>query len=102
MDELNGMIEETISGQRIVKAFSQEDRVMEEFAEKSDRLRRTGFWALTYSGFIPKVMNMLNNAGFAIVAGVGGLLGTKRGWNCHDWDNRHFLGVCAPVHTSAQ
>jgi len=72
--ELNGMIEETISGQRIVKAFSQEDRVIDEFIVKSERLRRTGFWALTYSGFIPKVMNMLNNASFAIVAGVGGLL----------------------------
>ncbi|WP_199562869.1 ABC transporter ATP-binding protein [Sporosarcina sp. BI001-red] len=72
--ELNGMIEETMSGQRIVKAFSQEERMKEEFALKSDRLRRTGFWALTYSGFIPKVMNMLNNAAFAIVAGIGGLL----------------------------
>ena len=50
---------------------------MEEFAIKSERLRRTGFWALTYSGFIPKVMNMLNNASFAIVAGVGGLLALK-------------------------
>ncbi|MFD1206691.1 ABC transporter ATP-binding protein [Sporosarcina contaminans] len=75
--ELNGMIEETISGQRIVKAFSQEERMMEEFAEKSSYLRRTGFWALTYAGFIPKVMNMLNNASFAIVAGVGGLLALK-------------------------
>lgn len=75
--ELNGMIEETISGQRIVKAFSQEERVMQEFEEKSNRLRRTGFWALTYSGFIPKVMNMLNNASFAIVAGIGGLLALK-------------------------
>ena len=74
---LNGMIEETISGQRIVKAYSQEERVMEEFEEKSDRLRQTGFWAMTYSGFIPKVMNMLNNASFAVVAGVGGLLALK-------------------------
>ena len=75
--ELNGMIEETISGQRIVKAFSQEERVTEEFALKSERLRQTGFWALTYSGFIPKVMNMLNNASFAIVAGVGGILALR-------------------------
>ena len=75
--ELNGMIEETISGQRIVKAYSQEDRMMDEFARKSDRLRHVGFWAMTYSGFIPKVMNMLNNASFAIVAGVGGLLALK-------------------------
>ncbi|CAM3139085.1 ABC transporter ATP-binding protein [Filibacter tadaridae] len=75
--ELNGMIEETISGQRIVKAFSQEENVMEEFAQKSGRLRRTGFWALTYSGFIPKVMNLLNNGSFAVVAGVGGLLALR-------------------------
>lgn len=71
---LNGMIEETISGQRIVKAFSQEERVKEEFREKSEHLRRTGFWALTYSGYIPKVMNFLNNFSFAIVAGIGGIL----------------------------
>lgn len=71
---LNGMIEETISGQRVVKAFSQEQRVLEEFEEKSGRLRTVGFWALSYSGYIPKVMNALNNMSFAIVAGIGGLL----------------------------
>lgn len=71
---LNGMIEETISGQRVVKAFSQEERIKEEFREKSLRLRRTGFWALSYSGYIPKVMNGLNNMSFALVAGVGGIL----------------------------
>ncbi|ANU22324.1 multidrug ABC transporter ATP-binding protein [Planococcus donghaensis] len=72
--ELNGMVEETISGQKIVKAFSQEPRVMEEFREKSENLRQAGFWAWTYAGFIPKVMNFLNNGSFAIVAGVGGVL----------------------------
>lgn len=71
---LNGMIEETISGQRVVKAFSQEQRVIEEFEEKSGRLRTVGFWALSYSGYIPKVMNALNNMSFAIVAAIGGLL----------------------------
>lgn len=71
---LNGMIEETISGHRIVKAFSQEARVIAEFREKSLRLKRTGFWAQTYSGFIPKVMNFLNNMSFTIVAGIGGIL----------------------------
>ncbi|MFJ5769417.1 ABC transporter ATP-binding protein [Psychrobacillus sp. NPDC093180] len=74
LGELNGMIEETVSGQRIVKAFSQEKRMLEEFAEKSERLKRTGFWALTYSGFIPKVMNLLNNISFTLVAAAGGIL----------------------------
>lgn len=74
LGELNAMIEETVSGQRIVKAFSQEARMLEEFAVKSERLKRTGFWALTYSGFIPKVMNLLNNMSFTLVAAAGGIL----------------------------
>ncbi|WP_282155440.1 ABC transporter ATP-binding protein [Cytobacillus gottheilii] len=79
LGELNGYIEETISGQRIVKAFSQEEKVINEFLEKGDKLRTAGFWAQTYSGFIPKLMNGLNNLSFAIIAGVGGILAIN-GW----------------------
>ncbi len=71
---LNGMIEETISGQKIVKAFSQEERMLEEFSVKNNHLRKTGFWALIYSGSIPKVMNLLNNVSFTLVAAAGGIL----------------------------
>lgn len=74
---LNGMIEETISGQKIVKAFSQEEHVIAEFRERSNELRRNGFWALTYSGYIPKVMNFLNNMSFTVIAAVGGMLALK-------------------------
>lgn len=73
LGELNGYIEETISGQSIVKAYSQEKRVMSEFKAKNDALKVAGFWAQTYSGFIPKLMNGLNNAGFAVIAGIGGI-----------------------------
>ncbi len=74
LGELNGYIEEVISGQKMIKAYSQEDRVIEEFIVKGDHLRNSGFWAQTISGFIPKVMNMLNNLSFAVIAGIGGLL----------------------------
>ncbi|AGX02582.1 ABC transporter ATP-binding protein [Bacillus infantis] len=77
LGELNGFVQETISGQRIVKTFSQEDRVIEEFIGKGEKLRVAGFWAQTYSGFIPKLMNMLNNMSFAIIAGVGGIFVLK-------------------------
>ncbi len=73
LGELNGFIEETISGQRIIKTFSQEKKVMAEFQEKGEKLRVAGFWAQTYSGFIPKLMNVLNNLSFAIIAGIGGI-----------------------------
>ena len=72
--ELNGYIEEIVSGQEIVKVFSQEKRAIDNFEEKARNLREVTFWANLYSGFIPKIMNMLNNLSFTIVAGAGGIL----------------------------
>lgn len=77
LGELNGYVEETVSGQHVVKTFSQEDRVIGEFAERNRKLRHTGFWAMTISGFIPKVMNMLNFLSFGLIALVGGLLAVQ-------------------------
>lgn len=74
LGEINGYIEEITSGQRIVKSFSQEKRVIEEFMEKNERLKESGYWAQTFSGFIPKLMNVLNNGSFALIAGIGGVL----------------------------
>nr|WP_307231495.1 ABC transporter ATP-binding protein [Bacillus chungangensis] len=77
LGELNGFIEETISGQKIVKTFSQEEKMTAAFMEKNKQLKNAGYWAQTYSGFIPKLMNVLNNLSFAIIAGVGGILALK-------------------------
>jgi len=77
LGELNGYIEETLSGQRIIKAFSQEERVVRGFIQRNDQIKLSGFWAQTISGFIPKLMNSLNNLSFAIVAGIGGILAIK-------------------------
>jgi ATP-binding cassette subfamily B multidrug efflux pump len=74
LGDMNGYIEETISGQRIVKTFSLENRVIAEFNEKNERLRNSAFWAQTFSGYIPKLMNSLNNLSFAIVAGIGAIM----------------------------
>ncbi|KIL48243.1 ABC transporter ATP-binding protein [Jeotgalibacillus soli] len=74
LGELNGYIQETMSGQRIIKMFSQEKRVIQQFEERNARLKLAGFWAQTFSGFIPKLMNFLNNISFAMIALVGGIL----------------------------
>lgn len=74
LGDVNGYVEEIVSGQQIVKAFSQEERVIQEFAERNGKLQNTGFWAQTFAGFIPKVMNMLNFLSFGLIALVGGLL----------------------------
>lgn len=72
--DLNGFVEETFSGQKLVKAFSREDQVMEQFRLKNERIRTAGYGAQTYSGLIPKLMNMLNNVSFALIAGAGGMM----------------------------
>nr|WP_232304279.1 ABC transporter ATP-binding protein [Jeotgalibacillus campisalis] len=74
LGDLNGYIQETLSGQRIIKTFSQEKKVIHQFKEKNEGLLLAGFWAQTFSGFIPKLMNFLNNLSFAIIALIGGLL----------------------------
>ncbi|SFK59184.1 ATP-binding cassette, subfamily B [Halobacillus dabanensis] len=74
LGEVNGYVEEMFSGQSIIKMFSKEEHVVEEFAHKNSDLRESGYYAQVYTGFIPKLMNMLNNVSFAIIVGAGGLL----------------------------
>lgn len=74
LGELNGYVEEIVSGQHVVKTYSQENRVIKEFSEKNRNVQQTGFWSVTISGFIPKVMNMLNFLSFGLIALVGGIL----------------------------
>lgn len=74
LGEVNGYVEEIVSGQHVVKTYSQENYVTNQFEKRNNDLKNTGFWALTISGFIPKVMNMLNFLSFGLIALVGGIL----------------------------
>lgn len=77
LGDMNGYIEEALSGQKIIKMYSQENRMIEEFAKKNEALRVSSYWAQSYSGLIPKLMNMLNNVSFTIIVGIGGILALK-------------------------
>ena len=69
---LNGIIEETITGQRVVKAYVREEAIIEQFDAANHRLRRASTNAQIFAGTIGPLTNLVNNVGFAIVAGVGG------------------------------
>ncbi|MET3683872.1 ATP-binding cassette subfamily B protein [Alkalibacillus flavidus] len=71
--DLNGYVEETLTGQPIVKTFSQEQRVIREFEAKNDAVMHSSYWASVFSGFIPKLLNMLNSFSFALIAFVGSI-----------------------------
>ncbi|OJW02850.1 MAG: multidrug ABC transporter ATP-binding protein [Chloroflexi bacterium 54-19] len=69
---LNSLIEETISGQRVVKAYHREEVIGEQFDEANRKLRQVATRAQIFAGFIGPTMNLVNNLGLAIVAGIGG------------------------------
>jgi ATP-binding cassette subfamily B protein len=74
LGELNGHIEETVTGQKTVVAFNRQARAIEQFDGINSQLRRESILAQIFSGAIGPLMNVLNNLTFALVAISGGLL----------------------------
>lgn len=74
LGELNGIIEETITGERVVQAFGREAATVEQFAVVNRRLQRVALRARTLTSFMGPLMNMVNNFGLAVVACAGGWL----------------------------
>ncbi len=72
LGKLNGMIEETITGQRVVVAYGREQATTAEFEVSNQELRRAATEANIFVGFAGPSMNMISNLGLAIVAGAGG------------------------------
>ena len=72
--ELNGHVEEILSGQLVVKAFGQEANVTARFDEINGRLRDSGMKAQILSGIVMPMLNVFTNIGFVIIATSGGWL----------------------------
>lgn len=72
LGELNGFIEETVSGQKVVKQYRREEIEVRRFRSISGELNKVGIKAQIVSGLVGPVMNLINNLNFALIAGVGG------------------------------
>ncbi|MFT3926944.1 MAG: efflux RND transporter periplasmic adaptor subunit [Myxococcales bacterium] len=77
LGRLYGFVEETIGGQKVIKAYGQEPAVTTRFEAIEADYRETAIRAQTVSGFTGPMMNTVNHAALAIVAGVGGLLAIR-------------------------
>ena len=75
---LNGKLEEMFSGQRVITAFGQEGKVLDDFDQANFATRDVGIHAQTYSMLVPPLMGIMSNANIAIIAGLGGWM-TLRG-----------------------
>ncbi len=71
---LNGQIEETITGGKVIRAFGREQAVVEDFEAKNNRLREAAIYAQTYGGLMGPGGNLIYNFGFVLIAATGGWL----------------------------
>ena len=74
LGELNGYIEELITGQKVVKVFHHEEESFTEFCKKNEELRKAGTGAQGYAATMVPVVVSISYVNYAIVAVLGGLL----------------------------
>ncbi|MBO5270318.1 MAG: ABC transporter ATP-binding protein [Clostridia bacterium] len=71
---VNGYIEETVTGQKVVKVFNHEETCVEEFAMLNDDLRKKQLNAQFFGGIMGPIMGNTSQISYAITVGVGGIL----------------------------
>ena len=71
---VNGYIEETVTGQKVIKVFNHEEDSVEEFGLLNDDLRDKQFKAQFYGGIMGPIMGNTSQISYAITVGVGGIL----------------------------
>lgn len=74
---LNGQVEETISGIFIVKSFSREKAVTQDFEKLNENLSKTATEAQTKSGIIMPVANVINNVSFVAISVLSATLAVQ-------------------------
>lgn len=78
---LNGYIEETITGQKVVKVFCHEEVAQEEFEFLNYDLRDKQIFAQFFGGIMGPVMNGSGQISYSVTAIVGGILCVLRGFD---------------------
>lgn len=72
--KLNGFIEETMTGQKVVKVFCHEEESIKTFDELNEELYKSAYKANAFANIIGPVNAQMGNANYVVVALVGGLL----------------------------
>ena len=71
LGELSSESEESISGYKVVKAFSREEKMVKSFRESSEALCKVGRRAQTWTGTLMPLSNVLGNLDFILVVIAG-------------------------------
>jgi ATP-binding cassette subfamily B protein len=68
---INGYIEEMMEGQRVVKAFNHERKIMEDFDVRNEELRSVATRANTLASIMGPIMNNLSHIFYALTTTIG-------------------------------
>lgn len=74
LGDLDGYIEEMVSGQKVIKVFNHEQANVAGFDARNQELRRTGGAAQAYANSMVPMTVVIGYANYAIVAVAGGML----------------------------
>ena len=77
LGELNGVMEESISGQKVIKAFRRNESVLERFRQANGEVFRAGVYANSYALLLMPLTNVLGNFFVIVLAGLGGWLALR-------------------------
>lgn len=72
LGNLNGTVEEMVSGYRTVVAYNHQEIITGVFCDISDSLTKAGIRTDIFSGVMGPIMNCIGNIGFVIIAAFGG------------------------------
>ena len=74
LGNLNGYIEEMISGQKVVKVFCHEEATKDEFDHRNEALQESATKANIFANILMPIMMNLGNLQYVLVAVLGGAL----------------------------
>ena len=77
LGELNGVMEESISGEKVVKAFRRNESVIETFRQRNQEVFRAGVYANSYALLLMPLTTVLGNFFVIVLAGLGGWLALR-------------------------
>ena len=77
LGEIDGMIEETFSGQAVVRAFGKEAETVASFDETNERLYEAGWKSQFISGLMKPIMDFIGNLGYVAVAILGSVFAVQ-------------------------
>ena len=71
---MNGNIEESIEGMKVIKVFNHEEQAVEDFGKTNENFRKAATNANFFSGIMGPCSTGINNASYASIALTGGIL----------------------------